>query len=256
MTADDDDKKIRLEKTVNAIRARHGQLVIRRLQTQQEPVPTVATGFLPLDDALGISGLPRGQITELVTVPSTGTTTIALNVVARAQVAGLAIYLDIDHNFDPAYAARLGVDLERLVLIEPDSWQEACAIMRDFILQGDISILVFDAPAHLLWEEHHVQTLSATLDRLVSPLHRDSCVLLFLITMMPASAHPAPNRVVHSALAHYAAIRLLVYRVRWLYSRRDIHGYEAKVYIAKNKLAASTAPVNLTITLAGGEGDH
>jgi RecA/RadA recombinase len=79
--------------------------------------------------------------------------------------------------------------------------------------------------------------------------------LLFLITAVPDTSHPVPNQVIHSALAHYASIRLLVYRIRWLYGRRDIRGYEAKITIAKNKLAASAAPVNLTITLAGTEGD-
>src|SRR5690606_27992848 len=120
---------------------------------------------------------------------------------------------------------------------------------------GHISIFVFDAPAHVLWEARYARALSAVLDRLVSPLRKTSCVLLFLITVMPDTSHPAPNQVVHSTLAHYAVIRLLVYRIRWLYGRRDIQGYEAKVYIAKNKLAASAAPVNLPITLVGGEGD-
>jgi len=255
MTADDDDKKRRLELTVNALQNRYGQLAIRRLKPQKQPIPHVATGFSPLDKALGIGGLPRGHITELVSIPSSGTVTIALNLVAQAQTEGLAIYLDVDQNFDPPYAAQLGVDLERLVLIEPNSWREACAIMHDFILQGHISIFVFDAPVHLLWESHYARTLSAALDRLVSPLSKTSCVLLFLITLIPDTSHPAPNHVVHSALAHYASIRLLVYRIRWLYGRRDIRGYEAKVYIAKNKLAASAAPVTLTISLVGNEGD-
>lgn len=261
MTADDDDKKRRLEMTVNAIQARHGQLALRRLKPQKHAIPHISTGVSLLDNALGIGGLPRGHITELVSIPSSGTVTIALNVIAQAQAEGLAIYLDIDQNFDPPTAAQLGVDLERLVLIEPNSWREACAIMRDFVLQGHISIFVFDAPAHVLMcpdgrtESRYARALSAALDRLVSPLSKTSCVLLFLITLMPDTSHSAPNQVVHSALAHYASIRLLVYRIRWLYGRRDIRGYEAKVYIAKNKLAASTAPFNLTITLAGGEGD-
>jgi recombination protein RecA len=255
MTAEDDDKKRRLDMTVSAIQARHGQLALRRLKPQKQAIPHIPTGFPLLDNALDIGGLPRGHITELVSIPSSGTATIVLNVVAQAQAEGLAIYLDIDQNFDPPTAAQSGVDLERLVLIEPDSWREACAIMRDFILQGHISLLVFDAPAHVLWESRYARALSAALDRLVAPLSKTSCVLLFLITLMPDTSHPAPNRVVHSALAHYATIRLLVYRIRWLYGRRDIQGYEAKVYIAKNKLAATTAPVNLTITLAGGAGN-
>lgn len=254
MTADD-DKKRRLEMTVEAIQATYGQMAIRRLRPQKQTIPHIATGFPALDQALGIGGLPRGQMTELVSVPSSGTATIALNIVAQAQAEGLAVYLDIDQNFDPSYAAQLGVDLERLLLVEPNSWREACAIMRDFILEGQTSILVFDTPAHVLWQPRYARTLSAALDRLVIPLSKTSCVLLFLITLLPDAPHPGPEQAIHSALAHHAAVRLVVYRVRWLFGRRDIRGYGAKVYIAKNKFAAAAGLVTLTIGLAGEEGN-
>ena len=261
MTADDDARKRRLEMTVAGLQARYGPRALRRLRPQTQAIPHVSTRFPPLDQALGSGGLSRGHITELVSVPSAGTTTLALNVVAQAQTEGLAVYLDIDQNFDPPYAAQLGVDLDRLVLIEPGSWREACAIMRDFVLAGHSSILVFDAPAHLFLRSHghtesrQARTLAATLDRLISPLSQTRCVLLFLVTFMPGTAPLPSGQAIHAALSHYAAVRLVVYRLRWLYGQRDIRGYEAKVYIAKNKLAASAGPVSLAMTLAGAAGN-
>jgi recombination protein RecA len=254
MTADD-DKKRRLEMTVDAIRATHGQMAIRRLRPRKQIIPHISTGFPVLDQALGIGGLPRGQMSEMVSIPSSGTATIALNIVAQAQAEGLAIYLDIDQNFDPTYAAQLGVDLDRLLLVEPNTWREGCAIMRDFILEGQISILVFDTPAHVLGQPRYARTLSTTLDRLATPLSKTSCTLLFLITLLPDTPQPAPDQAIHSVLAHHAAVRLVVYRMRWLFGRRGIRGYGAKIYIAKNKFAPVAGPVTLTIGLAGEEGN-
>jgi recombination protein RecA len=264
MTDEANDKKIRLESTINAIQARYGHLALRRLKPLKQTAPHIPTGFPLLDEALGIGGLPRGHITELVSIPSSGATTIALHAVAKAQVQGLAVYLDVGQTFDPPTAVQLGVDLERLVMVEPNSWPEACAIMGDFIWQGESGIFVFDTPAHLLWETANAHTLAKALDRLIAPLGKTTCALLFIISQIPRFQRPistmseAPppvsRQTVHAALAQYAAVRLLVYRARWLYGRHDIRGYEAKVYIAKNKLAAGIAAVNLTITLAGREG--
>src|SRR5690606_26379225 len=125
-----------------------------------------------------------------------------------------------------------------------------CTILRDFVLDGSAGIVVLDAPAPLFWEAANARTLSATLDRLVVPLRQFSGVLLFLITLLPGTSPPAVQPVIHPALAHYAALRLLVYRQRWRYGRQDVQGYEARVYIAKNKFTAPAGPVTLTIPLS------
>ena len=96
MTADD-DKKRRLEMTVEAIRATHGQMAIRRLRPRKQIIPHISTGFPVLDQALGIGGLPRGQMSEMVSIPSSGTATIALNIVAQAQAEGLTLMTGDDH---------------------------------------------------------------------------------------------------------------------------------------------------------------
>jgi recombination protein RecA len=253
----DDDKRERLEMTVQAIQARYGHLSLRPLSPKPQTIPHLPTGFPQLDEALGIGGLPCGQISELVSIPTAGATTMALNLIAQAQARGPVIYLDIDQNFDPVTAAQLGVDVEALLLVEPHSWRDACAILRDFILAGGSSLLLFDSPAHLLWQPEYGRRLTHTLDRLILPLGKSNGALLFLISLLPHTAQPAQaraSRVIHPALAHYAAVRLVVYRTRWRYGRRDVGGYEAKVYIAKNKLAAERGPVNLTLTLPGTKG--
>ncbi len=273
-----DDKRERLEMTIQAIQARYGHLSLRPLSPQTQPIPHLPTGFPQLDEALGSGGLPCGQVSELVSLPTAGATTIALTLIAQAQAKGPVVYLDVDQSFDPVTAAGLGVDVETLLLVEPHSWRDACAIMRDFVLAGGSSLLLFDTPAHLLWQPAYGRRLTQTLDRLILPLGKTESVLLFLVSLLPherMSAHermpahertpahepirahdarpdqPAPNQAIHPALAHYAAVRLIVYRTRWRYGRRDVGGYEAKVYIAKNKLAAAQGPVNLTLTLPG-----
>jgi recombination protein RecA len=251
----DDDKRERLEMTVQAIQARYGHLSLRPLSPKPQTIPHLPTGFPQLDEALGVGGLPCGQMSELVSIPTAGATTMALNLIAQAR--GPVIYLDIDQNFDPVSAAQLGVDVEALLLVEPHSWRDACAILRDFILAGGSSLLLFDSPAHLLWQPEYGRRLTHTLDRLILPLGKSNGALLFLISLLPHTAQPAQaraSRVIHPALAHYAAVRLVVYRTRWRYGRRDVGGYEAKVYIAKNKLAAERGPVNLTLTLPGTKG--
>jgi recombination protein RecA len=253
-----DDKRERLELTVKAIQARYGHLSLRPLSPQPEAIAHLPTGFPPLDQALGIGGLPCGQMSELISIPSAGATTMALTLIAQAQARGPVIYLDIDQSFDPVTATQLGVDVKTLLLVEPHSWRDACAIMRDFILAGSSSLLLFDSPAHLLWQPDYGRSLTHTLDRLNLPLGKTDSVLLFLISLLPHHARPdqsVSSQVIHPALAHYAAVRLVVYRTRWRYGRRDVGGYEAKVYIAKNKLAAARGPVNLTLTLNDEEGN-
>jgi recombination protein RecA len=250
MTAD--DKKERLETAIAAIRATYGQVAIRRLRPTPPPVSCISTGFPDLDKALAVGGLPQGHIIELISQSSSGASTLTLHILAQAQAAGTAVYLDIEQSFDPAYAAQLGVDAGRLLLIEPASWREACAILRDFVLDGQSSIFIFDAPMHLLYRPTYARLLLATLDRLTIPMSKTAGILLFLLTLPPDTPHLPADQLLPETLIPQAAVRLVVYRMRWLYRRRDISGYEAKVYIARNRLAptAPTTPITLTVRLA------
>lgn len=251
-----EEKKRKLEMTVAALQDRWGVRAVRRLRGKQAtPIPHVPTGFPQLDEALGIGGLPRGRISEIVGAPTSGIATIALKIVASAQKqAGTAIYVDPEQTFDPDYAARCGLQLSQLVLVRPYDMRQALSIVQDFILGGDVNILVFDTPFGLLSEPQQAQLLATALGRLIAPLGRTNCALLFLTSLPPESSFPEepvtsyPNS---STLPHYAAVRLFIQRERWIYRQRDIRGYQAQVVVAKNKLAPAGKRASVSITFNG-----
>ena len=245
----DPDKKRKLETTVGALQDRWGNKAIGRWKDSQiGAIPHVSTGFPALDDALTIGGLPRGRISEINGVPSSGMATIALKIMANAQAQKtMSVYIDLEQSFDPVYAARCGLALEQLVLVRPHDVPQALAILQDFILGAEAGILVFDAPLNLLLEARAAQALAATLGRLVAPLGRAQGVLLFLVSL-PANGSLAPaGQPVNSALAHFATVRLFIQRERWVYRQQDIAGYRAQVLVVKNKLGPAGKQANIDI---------
>jgi recombination protein RecA len=245
----DDERKRRLEKTVTDIQSRYGLRVIGRPANVSAP-SVIPTSFSKLDIAMGIGGLPRGRISEIVGVPTAGAATLALKTIAQAQAQnGTAVYIDIAQTFDPDYAHRCGLDLHRLMLIHPYTIQQAIAMLPDFVVNGGFDILVFDMPLAPPLEPERQQQLSSALGRLLAPLNRSSCVLLFVTSLPPDNDFNAYPR--HLALPHYASLRLLVRRARWLYKRQDVRGYEADVLVLKNKLGRAGDEVRLAITFNG-----
>jgi recombination protein RecA len=241
-------KKRKLEATVTALRKRWGVRVIQRLGEEKErPVATVATGFPALDEALGGGGIPRGRISEIIGIPTSGMATLALKIVAHGQSSGTAVYLDLERTLDPDYAARCGVDLQRLIIVRPYDERQALAILHDFVVGGGLSVLVFDAPFRLLAEAGPAEALAQALGRILTPLARSDCALLFLTALPPNSAPSLDAYPQHVALPHYTAVRLLIQRESWFYYRQDIHGYQAQVAIVKNKLGAAGGQVRLAI---------
>jgi len=252
----DKQKKRKLEMTVAALQDRWGVQAIRRLKLgQRRTFPHVSTGFPSLDKALAIGGLPRGRISEIIGVPTSGMATIGLKVVANAQEkGGTAIYIDLGQTFDPDYAARCGLALNQLVLVRPYSVRQGLAILQDFVTGGGASALVFDMPFSLLNEPRPRQILTRTLGRLIAPLGQANCVLLFLTTLPPKSATtPVPVMYPDNApFPHHAAVRLFIQRERWIYRQRDIYGYQAQVLVVKNKLGPAGQQVRIAITFNGG----
>jgi recombination protein RecA len=241
------NKKRQLEMTITALQARWGRRAVRRLgDSAAEPAPTLATGLAALDQALG-GGLPRGRITELIGVPSSGMATLALKIVAHSQRQAPAVYIDPDHIFDPDYAVRCGVDLDRLLLVRPADYRQALAIVADFVAGGRQQALVMGAsfqppPAGL------ADLLTASLNRLPAPLSHSGCVLLFLTTLPAHSPPDLAHYPAHLPLPGYTAVRLLLQRERWLYRRRDIIGYQAQLLVVKNKLGPAGRQVSLALT--------
>ena len=253
MTADDDRKR-RLEKTVTDLQGRFGLRAIGR--SGNTPAPTVIpTGFPALDAALGIGGLPRGRVSEIVGVPTAGAATLALKTIAEAQARtgaahGSAVIIDMSRTFDPDYAQRCGVDLHRLMIVHPYNAQQAIAMLPDFIASSGLDLLVFDMPLHPTLEAERRQQLSSTLGRLLAPLSRSNAVLLF-VTSLPPDSDPLAGYPRALALPHYASLRLLVRRTRWLHQRQDVRGYEADVLILKHKLGKAGGEARIAVTFDG-----
>lgn len=255
MTADDDRKR-RLEKTVTDLQGRFGLRAIGRKPHAAVP-PVIPTGFATLDEALGIGGLPLGRPSEIIGAPTSGMATLALKIIAAAQATGtaggpLAAYLDLEQTFDPDYAARCGVDLGRLLVIRPYTVRQGIAMLPDFVLNGGFGVLVVDAPLRSLAAPEAAEALAAMLARIIAPLDRSSCALLFLSALPPGPEAAGPHAY-HgdTGLPHYAAVRLLIQRERWLYRRGDVAGYEAQVLVLKNRLAAEGRTASIAITFNG-----
>jgi recombination protein RecA len=209
-------------------------------------VSHVPTGFPALDRALGIGGLPRGQMCEIAGPATSGKTTLALKILAQVQARGGQVgYVDQALYFDPDYAYRCGVDLSRLVVGKTHDLGEALAMTEALVRNGSLSALVFDA-LDLLWTDPVTASyLAATLSRLPAFLARFQTILLVLHES-PGDQSPAL-----SALAHGAAVRLQVVRDRWINRQGDIRGYEASVQVLKNRFGPSGATVKLKIEFNG-----
>ena len=247
----DDDRKRRLEKTVTNLQERYGLRAINR-STRLAAPSSIPTGFPALDAALCVGGLPRGRVSEIVGAPTSGVATVALKTVAGTQARnGAAVYIDLAHTFDPDYAYRCGVDLHRLMVVYPYNVQQGIAMLPDFAAEGGFDLLVFDMPLTPTLGPERQQQLSSALGRLLAPLNRSGCALLFVMSLPPGSESSLDGYPRHLALPHYASLRLHVRRARWLYKRQDVRGYEADVLVLKNKLGKAGGEVRIEITFNG-----
>jgi recombination protein RecA len=244
-------KKQKLEMAVAHIHSRFGSrsLVRGQLPTVTDAVSSVAhisTGFSQLDLVLGVGGFPKGRVSELVGLPTSGKTTLALKFLAQAQEEGGQVgYIDQARYFDPDYAHRCGLDLSSLVVGNPYDLGEALAMTEALARSGGLSALVFDV-LDIFWADAEAaQYLLALLDRLTVPLACSGTVLIFLRAV---SAEGSPAL---SALAHYAVVRLQIMRERWLRRHDDIRGYEARVEVLKNRFGPAGRSVTLEIQFNG-----
>jgi recombination protein RecA len=238
------EKEKRLEMTVASIQQRWGWQALRKLDSSSTAasVPHISTGFSNLDEALGIGGLAKGRISELLGPATSGKTTLALKFLVQAQANGGAVgYVDHARFFDPDYAHRCGLDLSRLLIVSPYDLEEALAMTEALVESGGLSALVFDALDALWGDTQAALLIAASLDRLVALLSRSGMAILFLHTKSKAL----------SALAHHATVRLCVARERWLRSHHDVRGYEARVEVQKNKLGRAGRAVTIAIRFNG-----
>jgi recombination protein RecA len=241
----------KLDMAVATIQRRYGPWSLvkgrpPRLAGDLAAVPHIPTGFSRLDQALGIGGLPLGRICELLGPATSGKTTLALKLLAHAQASGGQVaYIDQALYFDQDYAYRCGLDLSRLWVGKPYDLQEALAMAENLARSGGLAAAVLDLLDFLWTDPSASSLLLATLDRLPALLDRSGTTLLILHESWQRGSSAL------SAMAHYASVRLYVVRERWIHHHGDIRGYEARVEIAKNRLAPAGRTVCISIEFNG-----
>jgi recombination protein RecA len=245
-----ENKKDKLAHTISTLQQRWGSRIIGRYQLQSPAdFPAISTSFPQLDEALGIGGIPRGRISELAGVPTSGMATLALKITAQAQrQGGSAVFLDLTRTFDAGYAWRCGVQLPQLTLIKPYTPSQSLAILSDLAINGGIDLIIFDMPLNLQTVSRTTRSINSTLGRILAPLSKNDSTLLFLTSLSPQMEI---NHTQDAPLSPFATLRLLLTKERWLYKERDIRGYEAQVLIAKNKLYKPGQHVRISITFNG-----
>jgi len=252
---DEMDKNKALESAVTQIERAFGKGSIMRLGAGQKPVEieSIPTGSLSLDIALGIGGLPKGRIVEIFGPESSGKTTLALHVVAEAQKkGGTCAFVDAEHALDPTYAKKLGVNLEDLLISQPDAGEQALEIADTLVRSGAIDVLVVDSVAALvpkaelegeMGDQHmglQARLMSQALRKLTASIARSQTLVIFInqIRMKIGVMFGNPETTTGgNALKFYASVRLDIRRIGQIKERDEVVGNQTKVKVVKNKVA-------------------
>ncbi|MEA2512490.1 MAG: recombination protein RecA [Thermomicrobiales bacterium] len=248
------DRQRAIDIAITQIERQFGKGSIMKMgDAQSMQIEAIPTGSIALDLALGIGGLPRGRITEIYGPESSGKTTLALHVIAEAQkIGGVAAYVDAEHAMDPLYAARLGVDLEDLLISQPDTGEQALEIVETLVRSGALDVIVVDSVAALVPKaeiegdmgDSHVglqaRLMSQALRKLTGAISRSKTCVIFInqLRMKIGVMFGNPETTTGgNALKFYASTRLDIRRIETIKTGQDSVGSRVRVKVVKNKVA-------------------
>jgi recombination protein RecA len=254
MAKEKNEKALALEETIKTIEKTYGKGAIMRLgERPNSNVDTISSGSIALDIALGVGGYPKGRVIEIFGPESSGKTTLALHAIAEAQArGGRAAFVDAEHAIDPVYAKKLGVNIDELILSQPDSGEQALEIVEMLAHSNAIDIIIVDSVAALVPQAEldgvmsdmqvglQARLMSKAMRKLAGVLNKSSCTVVFINQLREKVGIAYGNPEVTSggrALKFYATVRIDIRRTEAIKVGETIIGNSVKIKIVKNKVA-------------------